>query len=53
MGEAVRLMRQSPPQLDRMSVERLVGLRTKQKIENCLHSKPVAQKLFLLTDIPN
>ena len=53
MGEAVRLMRQSPPLLDRLSAEQLLAVRTKQNIENCLHSKPVAEKLVIIDGIPS
>jgi hypothetical protein len=51
MAEAVRLMRQAPPQLDQDSIERLWGIRTRKDIQKCLHSKPVSEELFKLGDI--
>lgn len=51
MGEAVRLMRQSPPQLDEDAVLRLIRIKTKSKIQMCLHSMPVSASLKALSEL--
>lgn len=45
-AEAVRMTRQMPPITDLSTITKMLGIITKQKLDVCLHSKPLFHKLI-------
>jgi len=51
MAESVRLMRQGSPQVDYETVENLLEIIDREKIEKCLHESCVYERLINIDEL--